>query len=258
MKIIQSILLTLLIMALVSLTAFINIRHSNTLCSAIDVRIKAPKESQLIDSIQVLNQLNKEYSAIVGHPLSDINIQGIEKLLQDLPWPQATNVSVQYNGTLAINIEQSKPLFRVLNRSGKGYYVNKNGHLYPLNDRNCARVPLLTGNINSPYSKSLNLTHDSISKRYSLLKDAFDLFCYIQNDKILRVLIDQVYINEQNEFEIIPILGTHTILIGNLNNLNTKFNKLKIFYTQALPVHGWDKYNKINLKYNNQVVCTKR
>jgi hypothetical protein len=36
-----------------------------------------------------------------------------------------------------------------------------------------------------------------------------------------------------------------------------KFKNLKIFYKQALPKVGWDKYKLINIKYINQVVGVK-
>ena len=33
---------------------------------------------------------------------------------------------------------------------------------------------------------------------------------------------------------------------------------LQLFYEQAIPKVGWDKYEMINLKYKNQIVCTKK
>ena len=38
-----------------------------------------------------------------------------------------------------------------------------------------------------------------------------------------------------------------------------KFEKLKMFYTEGLnKTDGWNKYSTINIKYKNQVVCTKK
>jgi cell division protein FtsQ len=36
-----------------------------------------------------------------------------------------------------------------------------------------------------------------------------------------------------------------------------KFEKLKIFYREAIPYEGWDKYEEINLKFKRQIVCKK-
>ncbi len=37
-----------------------------------------------------------------------------------------------------------------------------------------------------------------------------------------------------------------------------KFRKLKIFYTEAIPYEGWNKYEEISLKYDKQIVCKKK
>ncbi len=33
---------------------------------------------------------------------------------------------------------------------------------------------------------------------------------------------------------------------------------LKIFYKEALPYEGWNKYSGVSLQYDGQVVCKKR
>ena len=33
---------------------------------------------------------------------------------------------------------------------------------------------------------------------------------------------------------------------------------LKLLYDQGLSRHGWNSYDRINLKYSNQVICKKR
>ena len=64
--------------------------------------------------------------------------------------------------------------------------------------------------------------------------------------------------NRNQEFEIIPRVGAHQILLGNAENLELKFRNLKILYEEGLAYEGWNKYEIINLKYNNQVICSKR
>ena len=64
--------------------------------------------------------------------------------------------------------------------------------------------------------------------------------------------------NEEKEFELIPSVGNHSVLIGDVNDLGEKFSKLKIFYREGLNHTGWSQYSEINLKYRNEVYCTKR
>ena len=86
----------------------------------------------------------------------------------------------------------------------------------------------------------------------------FNFAKYINNDKFWKAQISQVYVVDQNNIELIPRVGPHTILLGSLDDYELKMEKLKLFYEQALTEEGWNKYKQINLKYRNQIVCTKR
>ena len=57
--------------------------------------------------------------------------------------------------------------------------------------------------------------------------------------------------------ELIPKVGKHKIIIGNVENIEQKLYNLKLFYINGLNQKGWENYSVINLKYQNQIVCTK-
>ena len=57
---------------------------------------------------------------------------------------------------------------------------------------------------------------------------------------------------------LIPRVGEQKIHIGNLDNTKEKLDNLYQFYNVALPIKGWQTYSDINLKYKNQIVCTKK
>ena len=56
----------------------------------------------------------------------------------------------------------------------------------------------------------------------------------------------------------IPRVGNHSVIIGDDSFLDDKFSKLFIFYREGLNKKGWNNYSSINLKYKDQVVCTKK
>ena len=61
--------------------------------------------------------------------------------------------------------------------------------------------------------------------------------------------MSEVFFNESNEAFFIPVLGSHKIKIGDLNNLDFKIKKMMTFYDKIIPKHGWEKYSDINLEY---------
>jgi len=42
------------------------------------------------------------------------------------------------------------------------------------------------------------------------------------------------------------------------HEIENKFEKLKIFYKEAIPYEGWSTYSEISLKYDKQIVCKKK
>ena len=69
--------------------------------------------------------------------------------------------------------------------------------------------------------------------------------------------IIQLYLNQNKEFELIPRVGNHVILFGDLDGMESKFEKLMLFYQKGVKQIGWNRYTLINLKYKNQLVCVK-
>jgi cell division protein FtsQ len=60
------------------------------------------------------------------------------------------------------------------------------------------------------------------------------------------------------QLEIVPRAGDHTILVGELDGTETgRLENLRLFYDRAMWYEGWDEYRYINIKYGNQIVCTK-
>jgi cell division protein FtsQ len=57
--------------------------------------------------------------------------------------------------------------------------------------------------------------------------------------------------------ELVPRVGSHIVLMGEAANYEKKLKRLKTFYEKAIGTVGWNKYEKINIQYDNQIICTK-
>ena len=55
-----------------------------------------------------------------------------------------------------------------------------------------------------------------------------------------------------------PRVGDHIVYLGKLDQFEDKLDRLKVFYKKALNEVGWNKYSRISLEFNNQIICTKR
>ena len=112
----------------------------------------------------------------------------------------------------------------------------------PVSPRYVAHVPIATGYI----EKELAIT------------DLYKFALFLQKDEFWNDQIDQIFVHPDGETELIPRVGSHRIVLGTLDDFETKLQNLKLFYDQAIPIVGWEKYSVISLKYKNQIVCTKK
>jgi cell division protein FtsQ len=92
---------------------------------------------------------------------------------------------------------------------------------------------------------------------HSVMNNLYKLSAFITKDKFLKAQIEQIYVDPKGEFELVPRVGTHIILMGRADNLQDKFERLFVFYRMGLSKTGWSRYNIINIKFKNQVVCSK-
>jgi len=56
----------------------------------------------------------------------------------------------------------------------------------------------------------------------------------------------------------VPRVGAHMIMLGSLENYRGKLHKLMVLYREGFSRVGWNQYEWINLKYKDQVICTKK
>lgn len=73
-----------------------------------------------------------------------------------------------------------------------------------------------------------------------------------------RAQIEQVHVDSGGGIFLSPLVGDQVIELGSLIDYPVKLQNLKAFYEQVLAHNNWDKYEKVSLKYRNQVIAKKR
>jgi cell division protein FtsQ len=138
--------------------------------------------------------------------------------------------------------------------------LDERGELLRHSNRYCAHVLVASGDIKlRPNQNAYNvLTDDTPPGTRNIMRELFDLASYINGDKFWKAQIQQIYLNENGDFELIPLVGAHLIIFGAFDKPEAKFARLASFYRNGLNVKGWNTYKTINLKYEPQVVATKR
>lgn len=184
-------------------------------------------------------------------PLGAIDIERLERVLEEDPFIFDANAYIDAKNRINIRVEQRQPVLRIIDNNGLNYYLDKGGLKMPLSPHFTARVLVGTGYI-PPH------VPDFLERKQHRLKDLFLLAQRIREDDFFNALFEQVYINQKGEFVLAPKVGDQQVILGQYYNIEDKLQNLKIFYREAVPYEGWQKYRSINLSYDGQVVCKRK
>lgn len=222
------------------------------------IKIDYVTENRFVDYEDVKNEIT--YFQVPGVKyFNQINTLEIEKKIINNPSIQDAQVYKTIDGKLNVTVKQRRPIARVFTQN-ESYYLDEFGELMPLSTKYTSRIVVVNGYIFEPFAKRYQLNFQNLEDTLAaktLLDDVYKLASYIDKSAFWSSQIEQVYVNKDFEFELIPTVGNHKIVLGGIDNLPKKFNKLMIFYKKGLPKTGWNEYSEINLKFKNQIVCTK-
>jgi len=240
---------TICLAGLVVLMGFIEVKKSEVVCKSVKVYI--PGNQYFIDRQEVDKILEMTSHTLVGRRIDNIDIHDLENKLKHNPFIEFAKVYVDMDGVIQVEVSQRQPLLRVMNRFDQDFYIDQHGLKMPLSQNFTARVLVANGFIDELFANKVDSLHTVLAK------DIYKTADFIRRDSLWDAQIEQIYINQDHEIELIPRVGNQRILLGNADSLAMKFDNLRVFYKKALPMVGWDAYKLINIKYSNQVIGVK-
>tara|TARA_R110002020_G_scaffold61527_4_gene165444 strand:- start:2727 stop:3443 length:717 start_codon:yes stop_codon:yes gene_type:complete len=165
-------------------------------------------------------------------------LKKMEQRLQENPMVRDAQVYVSVDGTLGAKIEQRKPIGRV--SASPDYYLDADGKMMPLSGVYSARVPLITGISKNNFTEVTQL----------LLK--------INDDEFMKQSVVGLYRKMNGEIELELRKTNFKVLFGKPENIEKKFQNFKAFYKKTKQDSTLYGYNMVNLKFESQVIATKK
>ncbi len=238
-KLIEIVKWILLLSVIVLLMAFSVNKQKLTTCNVFDVEIVS-SENDFIDSKTVEEFLKNKNLHPSGKFRTEIAIDEMEKNIANHPSVQNVNAFSDIRGNIKVEIKQRNPIVRV-QTINKSFYIDESGKKMPLSEVYTSRVLVITGNVN-----------------YYKIDELFLMSKFITDSPFWKAQIMQMHLEENEEITLIPRVGYQQIVFGKPINIEEKFRKLKLFYEKGISDKGWNNYSHINLKFKNQIVCTKK
>lgn len=252
-----SILAALVLM--VAVLGFVERTADRTPVAGLDIRVKGAEGMHFIDEESIRREV-MDMGEVIGAPMRDVELGRIEQRLRNIPWVAQAEVFHTHDGVLHVRVVQRVPIARVLEREGPGFYICEDGHTMPTSTEWTARVPVVVGAWHEAgvrHGFSNVFANDSLMEA-GLGDEIHSLVSFLRSDPFLHALVDQIVVNGEGEFELIPRAGGHRILIGDATGLEQRFEKLKLFHEKGIHKSGWRKYGRVDLRFAGQIVCTQR
>lgn len=254
---------TIFITGVIWIGVMIKKRVDEQLVAAPKIEVMVDGENAFITGEELFIRLKDKHLYWEGVTREQLNIGEIETYIASIS--QVKNVSVyqQIDGNWSIEVAMRKPVARIFNIFGETFYLDEDGVSFETIPTHTARTLVFTGEIKDRIMTE-NVTeiinNDSL-KSIRKLDDIYRISNYVCNDPVFQSLIGQVHLKKNGDFILVPLVGDQKIIFGSAfteEEVEEKFEKLRIFYEEAIPYEGWNTYSEISLKFKDQIVCKKK
>ncbi|MCF8225715.1 MAG: hypothetical protein K9J30_07540 [Bacteroidales bacterium] len=240
------------------ITGFVSNSNARVICKEMSISISDSTNIRFVTTGEIRNMLKNSAFSIQGYPAEEILTRSLEQMLETNSYIENAEVYINVEGDLFVDIDQRKPLMRVMSVNETGYFIDHDGVVLPLSGGYTPNVMLVNGHIDFPlYTDGAGITRvDPDNDKELEYLTGFARM--ISGHPFWKNQIVQVYRSANGEFELIPRVGAHQIIFGSMGHYAEKLRNLEALYEQGFKRYGWNTYDKINLKYENQIICTKR
>lgn len=235
-----------------AITSFSEPAKPAVVCKKCNIMIADENTNGFLKADDVTKILKASKLMPVSKTFVEISTRAIEDRLKSMAFVKTAQCYKSQNGDVTINITQRLPLLRIKSETGEDYYIDERGGVMP----------------NSNYVSDLIIATGHVDKRYAIdyLMPMAEL---MMENELWSNMFEQINVTEKGGIELVPRIGDHIIFIGTLPTaktsimrkqaigkfLNTKLSRLEKFYKHGLSKAGWNRYDYINLEFDNQIIC---
>lgn len=181
-----------------------------------------------------------------GLPFNEIPLQNIEKRLLGHPFIRSVEAFVTEEGMVQLQMEQHEPIARIARPDGPDAYITKEGKIIGTSPTYTSRVLVLHG-------LYIGILMDM--GRLDAMPELLPLIEFISQNKFWNSQITELEIHSKNDIRLYQQVGKQVIEFGDARNFESKFKRIEVLYKEILPRKGWNAYQRISVKFANQIVC---
>ncbi|HEY0655764.1 MAG TPA: cell division protein FtsQ [Chryseosolibacter sp.] len=237
------------LVVLFGLIAFAERMKGEVAVRDISIKIENITENHFLDEADIADLMDLDSDNIKGASVDKLNFKAIEKKIKSDPFVKDAELYSDLKGNLTVKAILRRPVARIMRNDGPDGYIAEDGTVMPVSDKYTSRVILLSGSIVPKLLRQENMNDSEEGKQLMAMLNA------INQDDFLKAQITELDIDSKARVTLLPQIGDERIEFGTPDNLETKFKKLTIFYKEIIPRVGWNKYSRINLEFDGQIIA---
>jgi len=244
----RSVLLGFVAVVMAALIAFVEKKGNEKQYQHLEVYVQGISDVYFVDEAEIVQILENEFPLLkAGNSLAEVSLGKIEAKVETHPFVKNAEVFRDLKGNVIVKINQHRPVARITRPMASHGYISSEGIILPTSSKYTTRVLTLEG----PLAEQL-LAMEDLSDEYG---DLMALIHFIEKDKFWSAQISGLALDRQGEVKIFQQVGKQVIEFGKPVELEEKFKKISLFYKKILPTKGWNSYERVNVKYKDQIIC---
>lgn len=241
MKRVRSCILSaILLVYLIIVLTFAGTKLEGVICRGVRVSVADTSVDCFVNQKEVERAIGRGYGDIEGKPVVSVDKDSLERVLASNPMVKSAQVYYSLNGFLHVNVEQRKPVLRVM--AGNGYYVDEEGKVMPLSSKFTSRVVVVTGHVDKEFA----------------CEGLYPFVMRLRENDFWNAYIEQIVVRQNKDIVLIPKVGNFQIVLGQVEGAEERMDKLMLFLKRGILKRGWNRYKEVNLKFKDQIVCVRR
>ena len=188
--------------------------------------------------------------------IATIDMMQIRTFLDDNPWIEKSSAYIGLDDTLVIQAKEYDPVLRVFNQDKRSVYVTTDGVIIPSSPNYTPHLIIASGDFTFPTPQESASVTDSIYADTGL-PEALAIAIAIRNNQAAAKHIGQIYKDIDNKYELMVNNLPARVILGDTCMVANKLTRLGILMEKFGGTEELDKYKTLDLKYKNQIVCTK-
>lgn len=234
---------------LVLLIAFSERKQSEIAVRDIKIKLENIRENHFIDEGDVIDLMGLNHENLRGANINKVDLRRLEDKIESSRFIQAADLYNDLKGNVVATVELRRPIARLVGDDGLGGYIAEDGGVMPVSDKFTARVVLISGAFADQVLKQRTLAESEEGEQL------MEMLRLIREDDFLRAQVAQLDVDRNASIDIYPQVGGQVVEFGKPDNAAVKLMKMKIFFKQILPQRGWNRYKRVSLEYEGQIVA---